>query len=77
MLYSSLLDRNVGKSLTLGTLAKAQGITGDIHPLHCSGGDQTISGVSLYVYTYCLNRSWIRPYFIIIRFFLWAVVTRF
>ena len=47
MIYSA--ERNVGKSLTLQILAKAQDIDIDIdaHPLHCSGGDQTISGVSL------------------------------
>ena len=45
MIYSA--ERNVGKSLTLQILAKAQDIDMDAHPLHCSGGDQTISGVSL------------------------------
>ncbi|XP_028415289.1 uncharacterized protein LOC114538335 [Dendronephthya gigantea] len=47
MLFSDIAERNVGKSLTLETLAKAQGIFGDGHPLYCSGGDQTISGVSI------------------------------
>jgi hypothetical protein len=47
MLYSP--ERNVGKSLTLQTLSKAQGTDKAAHPLLCSGGDQTLSGVSLYV----------------------------
>ncbi|CAB4003009.1 Hypothetical predicted protein, partial [Paramuricea clavata] len=47
MIYSDVAERNVGKSLTLETIAKAQGIVGAGHPLHCSGGDQTISGVSV------------------------------
>lgn len=48
MLYS--VERNVGKSSTLQILAKGQGIhvNGIVaHPLLCSGGDQTISGVSM------------------------------
>jgi hypothetical protein len=45
MIYSA--DRNVGKSLTLQILAKAQDIGIDADPLDCSGGDQTISGASL------------------------------
>jgi hypothetical protein len=55
MLYSDVAERNVGKSLTLETIAKAQGIVGAGHPLHCSGGDQTISGVSMYVISYHLS----------------------
>ncbi len=47
IMYS--LERNVGKSLGLEILAKAQGIVqgigSDAHPLHCSGGDQTISRI--------------------------------
>ena len=46
MLYS--VEHNVGKSLTLQMLAKGQGIqvNGIIpHPLLCSDGDQTISGI--------------------------------
>ena len=48
MLYSHV-ERNVGKSLTLKILAKAQGIekSAQPHPLFVSGGDQTISGVSM------------------------------
>ena len=49
LLYSSV--RNVGKSETLTLLAKAQGLPPDrCHPLLCSGGDQTVSGTSMYVY---------------------------
>jgi hypothetical protein len=44
MLYSP--KRNVGKSLTLQTLSKAQGPDKAVPPLLCSGGDQTLSGVS-------------------------------
>ena len=57
MLYSDVAERNVGKSLTLETLAKAQGIVGAGHPLHCSGGDQTKSGVSMYVISYHLSHT--------------------
>ena len=49
VLYSK--ERNVGKSLTLKSLAKGQGIVSCAHPLFCSGSDQTISGVSLWVYS--------------------------
>jgi hypothetical protein len=49
LLYSSV--RNVGKSETLTLLAKAQGLPADrCHPLLCSGGDQRVSGTSMYVY---------------------------
>jgi hypothetical protein len=34
MIYSDVAERNVGKSLTLETIAKAQGIVGAGHPLH-------------------------------------------
>ncbi|XP_068753718.1 uncharacterized protein [Montipora capricornis] len=47
VIYST--ERNVGKSLTLQLLSKAQGVDHRSHPLLCSGGDQKFSGISLKV----------------------------
>ena len=47
MLYSPLSERNVGKSLTLDILAKAQGVPSRRHPMMLVGGDQSQSGTSV------------------------------
>ena len=55
MLHSPLSERNVGKSLTLDVLAKAEGDClpeGD--PTMLVGGDQSQSGTSVYFKIYLL-----------------------
>lgn len=47
MLHSSLAERNVGKSLTMDILAKAQGVPSRKHPTMLAGGDQSQSGTSV------------------------------
>ena len=55
MLHSPLSERNVGKSLTLDILAKAQGVPSRRHPTMLAGGDQSQSGTSVYVKIYLLR----------------------
>lgn len=51
MLHSPFSERNVGKSLTLDILAKAQGVPSRRHPTMLAGGDQSKSGTSVGVWT--------------------------
>ncbi|KAK2550652.1 hypothetical protein P5673_028512 [Acropora cervicornis] len=44
MLHSPLFERNVGKSLTLNILAKAERMPSRRHPTMLAGGDQSQSG---------------------------------
>lgn len=54
MLYSALDQRNVGKSLTMDILAKAQGVPNRSHPSMLAGGDQSQSGASVYVWLFTI-----------------------
>ncbi|CAB4001709.1 Hypothetical predicted protein [Paramuricea clavata] len=47
LLYSPLSERNVGKSMTIDVLAKAQGIESCKHPTMLAGGDQNQTGTSV------------------------------
>ena len=47
MPYSSIQERNIGKSLTLDILSKAQGVHRRKHPLLLGGGDQNRTGTSV------------------------------
>ncbi|XP_068673388.1 uncharacterized protein [Montipora foliosa] len=57
MLHSNLDERNVGKSLTLDILAKAQGVGDRSHPTMLAGGDQSQSGVSVPVIRDTLSKT--------------------
>jgi hypothetical protein len=46
-LYSPITERNIGKSLTLDVLAKAQGVDTRRHPTIIAGGDQNRTGTSM------------------------------
>ncbi|KAK2550653.1 hypothetical protein P5673_028513 [Acropora cervicornis] len=47
MLHSPLFERNVGKSLTLNILAKAEKMPSRRHPTMLARGDQSQSGTSV------------------------------
>ena len=47
LLHSTIADRNVGKSLTLDILSKAQGVNRRHHSLLLAGGDQNKTGTSV------------------------------
>lgn len=42
-----MTERNIGKSLTIDVLAKAQGVDTRLHPTIVAGGDQNQTGTSM------------------------------